>query len=83
MYYSDEYYNAGADMTVNSLPKGVIKSIVRRPEGTELVIVLPEGRELVTVFPKTRMDYLNPVEGETAYAFVSEGRVMLLTDSHH
>lgn len=68
-------------MARSSLPKGVIKRVINNQEQTELVIVLTEGRELVTVFSKSIMDAINPQEGNTAYAFVSEGRVMLFTES--
>jgi molybdopterin-binding protein len=64
-----------------SLPKGIIKSVTSGIEETEVVILLPEGKELVTVFSNNNFDTLKPEEGRTAYAFVSEGRVMLLTDS--
>lgn len=64
-----------------SLPKGVIKRVTSGREQTEVVIVLPEGEELVTVFSNSTMNDIKPEEGNTAYAFVSDGRVMLLTDS--
>lgn len=60
--------------------KGKVKSIVKGPVSSEVVVELTGGNNIVSVITKTSTDTLGLVEGKEVYVVIKATNVMIATD---
>jgi molybdopterin-binding protein len=60
--------------------KGKVKSIIKGPVSSEIMVELAGGDNIVSVITKTSADNLELAEGKEVYVVIKATNVMIATD---
>lgn len=67
-------------ISARNVLKGNVKSLIKGPISSEILIELPGGNTIVSVITKTSADNLDLREGKEVYVVIKATNVMIATD---
>jgi molybdopterin-binding protein len=67
-------------ISARNILKGKVKSLIKGPVSSEILVELPGGDHIVSVITKTSADNLDLREGKEVYVVIKATNVMIATD---
>jgi molybdopterin-binding protein len=67
-------------ISARNMLKGKVKSIIKGPVSSEIMVELAGGDNIVSVITKTSADNLELAEGKEVYVVIKATNVMIATD---
>jgi len=67
-------------ISARNMLKGKVKSIIKGPVSSEIMVELAGGDNIISVITKTSADNLELAEGKEVYVVIKATNVMIATD---